>query len=88
MAKQLLVEQRAVALDVAGLLEGAHPPQAGRRRDADPAGKFHIGDSAVVLEFPQDIAVDGVEAGRHGKPPGGEGDALSPLKNLRESPVM
>ena len=66
VAELLLVEQRAVALDVAGLLQRAHAPQAGRRRNADPARQLHIGDAAVVLQLLQDLAVDGVETGGHG----------------------
>ncbi len=45
------IQQATVALDVALLLQGADPAQAGRRRDADPFGQFHIGDSAVGLNF-------------------------------------
>jgi hypothetical protein len=59
--EQLLVEQGAVALDVAGLLQRPHPAQARRRRYADPPRQFHIGDAAVILHFLQDFPVDGVE---------------------------
>ena len=63
VAELLLVEQRAVALDVARLLQRAHAAQAGRRRNADPARQLHIGHAAVVLQFFQDLAVDGIETG-------------------------
>ena len=67
VAEQLLVEQRPVALDEAGLLQRPHPAQAGRRRNADPARQLHIGDAAVLLQFLQDFPVDGVETGRQGE---------------------
>src|SRR5437764_474023 len=66
-AEQLLVEQSAVALDEASLLQRPHPAQAGRRRDADPARQLHIGHPAVVLQLLQDLPVDGVDAGGHAK---------------------
>ncbi len=55
----------AIAADVARLFQGAHPAQAGRRRDADPSGQFHIGDSAVGLDLGQDFQVDVVEILAH-----------------------
>src|SRR5215470_17567217 len=61
-AEGFLVKQRAISLDVARLLKTANTAQARRRRDADPSGQLHIGDSAVMLQFTQDIAVDGVQA--------------------------
>jgi hypothetical protein len=69
IAETFLVEQGAVALDVAGLLQRAHPPQAGRSRDADAAGKLDIGDSAILLQLLEDLPVNGVETGGHGKAP-------------------
>ena len=63
VAELLLVEQRAVALDVAGLLQRAHAAQAGRRRNADPARQLDIGHAAVVLQLFQNLAVDGIESG-------------------------
>src|SRR5258707_15314812 len=60
-AEGLLIEQRAISFDVAGLLKTANAAQARRRRDAGPAGQLHIGDSAVMLRLTQDIAVDGVQ---------------------------
>src|SRR5262249_22785871 len=74
-AEQLLVEQRAVSLDVAGFLQRPHPPQAGRCRDADPARQLHIGDSPVLLQFAQDMAIDVVETGGHDGLRGLEGSA-------------
>jgi hypothetical protein len=65
VTEQLLVEQRAIALDVAGLLQRAHPPQAGRRRNTDSPRQLHIGDAAVVLQLFENPAVDGVETGSH-----------------------
>ena len=66
VAEQLLVEQRAIALDVARLFERPHPAQARRGRYADPVRQLDIGDAAVVLQLLEDPAVDGVEAGGHG----------------------
>src|SRR5262245_53111722 len=65
VAEQLLVEQRAIAPDVAGLLERAHPPQAGRRRKPEPARELDIGDAAVVLQLFEDPSVDGIETSSH-----------------------
>ena len=65
-AQLLLVEKRAIAANVAGLLEGAHTAQAGRRRDADPPRQFDIGHAAVLLKLAQDMEVDGIEAS-HGR---------------------
>src|SRR5262249_2411076 len=65
-AEQLLVEQAAIALDVAGLLKRAHPAQAGRRRNADAARQLDIGHAAVVLELLEDLPVNGIEADRQG----------------------
>src|SRR5262249_28899759 len=91
VAELFLVEQRAVTLDVAGLLERPDTPQAGRRRDADPAGELHIGDSAVVLELAQDVAIDVIEAGGHGSLRG-KGDANlaaeEPAKSGPERPAV
>src|SRR5262249_14915747 len=65
VAEQLLVEQRAIALDEAGLLERAHPAQARRRRNPDPARQLDIGDATVSLQLVEDLPVDGIEAGGH-----------------------
>ena len=65
VAEPLLVEQAAIALDEARLLQRPHPPQTGRRRNADPARQFHIGDAAVVLQFGEDFQVDRIEASEH-----------------------
>src|SRR5580692_6290729 len=59
------IEQPAIALDVAGLLQGADPPQARRRRNADPLGQFDIGDSAISLDFAEDFEVNFVKILRH-----------------------
>jgi hypothetical protein len=68
-AEQLLVQEAAIALDVAGLFQGTDPAQAGRRGNADPAGELYIGDAAVGLQLGKDMPVDGVEtAGQDGAP--------------------
>jgi hypothetical protein len=61
-AQCLLIEQCPIALDVACLFQAADTAQAGRRRYTHPAGEFHVGDSAVILQLAQDVAVDGVQA--------------------------
>src|SRR5262244_855097 len=69
IAEALLVEQRPIALDVTGLFERAHAAQAGRRGDTDPAREFHVGDAAVVLQFFENLTVDGIESRGHSWPP-------------------
>jgi hypothetical protein len=61
-AEFLLVEPSAVAADVAGVLEGADPAQARRRRNADALRQLHIRHAAILLKFAQDMAIDGIEA--------------------------
>src|SRR5215468_5610033 len=68
VAEKLLVEQRTIALDVAGLFERAHAAQARRSRDADPARKLDIGDAAVILQLLENLAVDGIETGGNASP--------------------
>ena len=46
---QAFVEKRPVAADDPRLFEGAHAPQARRRRNTDAAGEFDIGDAPVAL---------------------------------------
>src|SRR3954468_9665873 len=67
VAETLLVKQRPISLDVAGLLERAHASQAGRSGNADPAGELHVGHAAVVLQLLENLPVDGVETGGHGR---------------------
>src|SRR3546814_16113051 len=52
-AERLGVELGVVALDVAGLLQGAHAPEAGRRGDAGAARQLHVGDPPILLEVLQ-----------------------------------
>src|SRR5205814_1407161 len=65
VAQKLLVEQAAVALDVARLFECAHAAQARRRRDADTARQLHIGHAAVVLQLLENLAIDRIESRGH-----------------------
>ncbi len=62
LAQLLLVQQRAVAADIAGLLQRLDPPQAWRRRDADPARQIDIGHAPVRLQFPKYCEIDGVQS--------------------------
>jgi hypothetical protein len=57
-----------VAADQPGLLQRAHAPEAGRRRDADAAGELDIGHAPIGLEFAQDAQVDIVKFGAHENP--------------------
>ena len=57
---------REIAGDHAGLLQRAHAPQAGRRRDADLARELDVGDAAVGLQFLEDAPIGSIEAGAHG----------------------
>src|SRR5947209_7273141 len=61
VAEKLAVEQRAVALDIAGLLQGADASQAGWRRNTHPPRQIEIGDSAIVLQLLQDAPVDSIQ---------------------------
>jgi hypothetical protein len=65
VAELFLVEQSAVALDIARLLQRADAAQARRRRDSDATRQLHVGDAAVLLQLLEDLAVDGVESGGH-----------------------
>jgi hypothetical protein len=72
-----------VAANIACLFKCADPAQAGRRRNADPLGKFDIGHTPVGLQFRQDLAVDLVKLGaRHPAPPKVSRN-LSPWRRLR-----
>src|SRR6516225_7189373 len=62
IAQELGVEERPIALDVAGLFERAQTSQARRGRDPDAASELHVGDPAVVLKLLQNPAVEGIEA--------------------------
>jgi hypothetical protein len=66
VAETLFVEQRTITLDVAGLLERAHAPEAGRSGNADPAGELNVGHAAVILQLSKNLPVDGVETSGHG----------------------
>ena len=59
------VEVGVIAADEAGLLERAHAPQAGRRRDAGPLGQLDIGHAAVGLQVAQNVPIDPVELDPH-----------------------
>ena len=68
------IEQPAIALDVAGLLQRPDAAQARRRRNADAFGQLNIRDSAVSLDFAQDFEVNFVKILRHAvRVPQGEG---------------
>ena len=55
------VDQRAVAGEDAGLLQRAHPAQAGRRRQADAVGQILVADPAVLLQHGENLAVVAVD---------------------------
>ena len=65
-AERRAVEHGAIAADDAAFLQPLDAAQAWRRRNADPARQFDIGDAAVVLQFAQDLPVDGIEIGLDG----------------------
>jgi hypothetical protein len=60
-AQHLLVEPRVIAVDESGLLQGADPAQAGRRRYSDASGQLDIGHAAFRLELLENEPVRGVE---------------------------
>src|SRR5690606_5459297 len=53
--------QGDVALDEPGLLQRAHPPQAGGFGEAHPAGELHVADATVALQFSENLFVEAVE---------------------------
>ena len=61
VAQQLAFDFGVIALDVAGLFQGAHAAQTGRRGDADALCEFDVGDAAFVLQFAQNLQVDFIE---------------------------
>lgn len=54
-------ELRMVARDYAGVLQHPHPAQAGRGREADLVGEFHIGQPGIPLQGYEDPAIDGIQ---------------------------
>jgi hypothetical protein len=52
---------RAVAGDVAGLLQPLHADQAGAGRQAHRVREVHIGHAAVLLQLRQDAQVESVD---------------------------
>src|SRR3569623_1405286 len=65
---RLGIEQAAIAVDVALILQRPDATQEGWRRDADALGQYHIRDTAILLEFVLDLEVEGVELFGHGSP--------------------
>src|ERR1051326_3473785 len=70
VAEQLFVQPCTVAFDGARSLQGAQAAQARWRGTPPPVRQLHIRDSTVILQFPEDLLIDGVEAGGHGDLPG------------------
>src|SRR6476646_4980180 len=64
-AEPARIQQSAIAQDVTGFLQRAHPAQARRRRNADPPGQLDVGNSAVSLDFSENFEVDLVKVLRH-----------------------
>jgi hypothetical protein len=53
----------------AGLLQSPHPPEAGRRRNPHPVGKFHIRHAPMILQVAQNERIDAIEFGTaHSQP--------------------
>jgi hypothetical protein len=69
VAEKLIVQQRSVALDIAGLLQGADAPQARRGRNTNSPGQVEIGYASIVLQLLQDVPVDIVKPVGHRKAP-------------------
>ncbi len=61
--KQLSVESRAVAFNIALVIERPQAPQARRRRDSNPTRQFDIRHSSVGLEFTQNHPIDVIKSG-------------------------
>src|SRR5206468_841653 len=67
-AEPARIQQAPIALDVPFFLQRADPAQAGWRRNADAFGEFHVGDSAVGLDFGKNSEIDFVKILRHARP--------------------
>ena len=66
-AKLAGIHLGVIPTDKALLLERAHAAQAGRRGNPHAAGQFHVGHSAIGLQFGEDLAVNLVQTGEgHG----------------------
>jgi hypothetical protein len=63
VAELLEPEVRAVAGDVAGLLQPLHADQAGAGRQADGVGEVDVGHAPVLLQLAEDAQVEAVELG-------------------------
>jgi hypothetical protein len=60
-AERLGIDLGMVTPDKSCVLEGAHPPQARRCRDAGPLSQIDIGHPAVPLQITQDSAVNAIK---------------------------
>jgi len=60
-AERLLVQQRDILVDDAGVLKRAHTPKAGGGGQAHLFREIRIGDAAVGLQRIQDLFVETVE---------------------------
>src|SRR5262245_24936650 len=85
IAEALLVEQRPIALDVTRLLQRAHTAQARRRRNTDSVRQLDVGDSPVVLQLLEDLAVDGIKSCGQFRPPLARPALYYPCTRLRET---
>lgn len=59
--QHLRVQQGHVLPDIAVAFQTAHPFQARRGGQVDPAGQFHVRNPAIFLQDAQDILVDAVK---------------------------
>src|SRR5579885_1110259 len=85
IAELFFVEQRAVSLNKARLLQRPHTSQTWWRGNTDPTGKFDIGDASVVLQFLQDATIDRVKTSGHRRlpcPSKNAGKPSTPRNNL------
>src|SRR6202044_1432446 len=82
----LLIQEGAVAADIACLLEGTDAAQARRGRNADPSRQFHIRHAAVFLELAQNMAIDGVEASHRWRLRNGRQSKAAPEAPIKNRP--
>ncbi|CAD5255110.1 hypothetical protein BOSE21B_100222 [Bosea sp. 21B] len=68
-AEGLRIDKADIALDHLGITQAADASQADRRRHADPARQFEIGQAIIVLERRQDAPVDAIEFDQAAMPP-------------------
>jgi transcription elongation factor GreA len=66
-AERRLVQQHRISDDQTAFFKRADASQTSRRRQSDPGRQGDVGNSTVILQFPQDLPIDEVEFECHGE---------------------